>query len=93
MIRPRCLEGASVVAYLALGWMILLGIRPLLDAVGVWTVAWIGIGGVLHSIGVAFHLWRTLPFNNAIWHSFVLAAASCHYTAILHRVMLAPSRY
>jgi hemolysin III len=92
LIRPRRLEGVSVVAYLALGWMILLGIRPLLDAVGVSTVAWIGIGGALYSIGVGFHLWRTLPFNTAIWHGFVLAAAGCHYTAILHGVMLAPSR-
>ena len=93
LIRPRRLEGVSVVAYLALGWMILLGIRPLMDAVNGWTVALIGIGGVLYSLGVGFHLWRTLPFHNAIWHSFVLAAASCHYTAILHGVVLAPSRY
>jgi hemolysin III len=42
---------------------------------------------VLYSIGVGFHLWRALPFHNAIWHSFVLVAASCHYAAILHGVV------
>jgi hemolysin III len=51
----------------------------------------IGAGGVLYSIGVGFHLWRALPFHNAIWHSFVLVAASCHYAAILHGVVLARS--
>ena len=51
----------------------------------------IGVGGVLDSIGVGFHLWRALSFHNAIWHSFVLVAASCHYAAILHGVVLASS--
>jgi hypothetical protein len=41
------------------------------------------------SIGVGFHLWRALPFHNAIWHSFVLAGDSCHYAAILDGVVLA----
>jgi len=51
----------------------------------------IGVGGVLYSIGTGFHLWRALPFHNAIWHSFVVVAASCHYAAILHGVVLARS--
>jgi hemolysin III len=41
------------------------------------------VGGVIYSAGVVFHLWRGLRFQNAIWHGFVLAAAGCHYAAIL----------
>ncbi|MEJ2027592.1 MAG: hemolysin III family protein, partial [Limibacillus sp.] len=33
--------------------------------------------------GVIFHLWEKLPFQNAIWHVFVLSAASCHFAAVL----------
>jgi hemolysin III len=44
-------------------------------------------GGVLYSIGVVFHMWNRLPFQNAIWHGFVLAAAACHYAAIMHEVV------
>ena len=47
--------------------------------------------GVFYSVGTGLHLWRTLPFHNAIWHSFVLFAASCHYAAVLHGVVLAGS--
>jgi hypothetical protein len=36
-----------------------------------------------HSVGVLFHLWRRLPYHNAIWHGFVLMGAACHYMAIL----------
>ncbi|MGB8710590.1 MAG: hemolysin III family protein, partial [Methyloceanibacter sp.] len=34
-------------------------------------------------VGVVFHLWERLPFQNAIWHGFVLAAASVHYAAVI----------
>jgi len=91
LIYPRRVERGSIVAYLALGWTILVGMRPMLGSVDVRTAVLIGIGGVLYSIGVGFHLWRALPFHNAIWHSFVLVAASCHYAAILHGVVLAGS--
>src|SRR5246500_5309076 len=86
---PRRIERVSTVAYLGLGWIILVGMRPLLSSVDVQTAVLIGIGGVLYSVGTGFHLWRALPFHNAIWHSFVLVAASCHYAAILHGVVLA----
>jgi hemolysin III len=48
-----------------------------------WLIA---IGGALYSIGVLFHLWERLRFQNAIWHSFVLVAAGCHYAAIVNCV-------
>jgi hemolysin III len=91
LICPRRAEGVSLVAYLALGWMILVGVRPMLVAVDVPTLVLIGVGGVLYSIGTGFHRWRALLFHDAIWHSLVLSAASCHYAAILHGVVLARS--
>jgi hemolysin III len=91
LICPHRVERVSIVAYLALGWVILVGMRPMLGSVDVRTAVLIGVGGVLYSVGVGFHLWRALPFQRAIWHSFVLVAASCHYAAILSGVVLARS--
>ena len=91
LICPRRVEQVSTVAYLALGWIILVGMRPLLSSVDIQTAVLLGVGGVLYTIGTGFHLWRALPFHNTIWHSFVLVAASCHYAAVLHGVVLARS--
>ena len=44
-------------------------------------------GGALYSLGVVFHAWRRLRFQNVIWHSFVLLGAACHYTAVLDLVL------
>ena len=53
------------------------------------TLWFIAIGGVLYSLGVIFHAWERLRFQNAIWHGFVLLAAGCHYTAVLDLVLVA----
>ena len=42
----------------------------------------LGIGGALYTVGVIFHLWERLPYQNAIWHGFVVAGAGTHYGAV-----------
>ena len=85
----RCdLRYASVAPYLLLGWIGLIAIDPLFRSLGWQTLGLIGLGGALYVIGVGFHIWDRLPFQNAIWHAFVLAAASVHYAAVIHGVVL-----
>jgi len=74
----------SIVFYLALGWIGLVAWQPLAAALDLKTLVLLGIGGMLYTLGVVFHLWRSLPFQTAVWHGFVLAAAGCHYAAVLH---------
>jgi hemolysin III len=57
--------------------------RPIIAALAPVTLGLLAAGGVFYSIGVIFHAWTSLRFQNAIWHGFVLAAASCHYAAVL----------
>lgn len=83
LFLPRGLEGVSLAIYLGLGWAAIVAIKPLLDAFSASVMILIVLGGVLYSLGMVFHIWRKLPYQNAIWHSFVLAAAAVHYTAIL----------
>jgi hemolysin III len=84
----RGMRTLSVLPYLLLGWIGLSAIFPLLTALGPQTFSLIVLGGLFYSVGVLFHMWDSLPFQNAIWHGFVLAGATTHYVAILSGVAL-----
>lgn len=86
---PIAFARYNVVLYLALGWIAVLIVGPLLTTTfTLFTGFSLLLGGALYTIGVTFHIWEKLPFQNAIWHMFVLAAAFCHYLAVLEGVAL-----
>src|SRR4051812_22089433 len=82
-------DGLSVAAYLLLGWSVLPALGPLSAALPPPGLALLVAGGVLYSAGVVFHLWARLPYHDAVWHGFVLAAAACHYAAVLRALAAA----
>ena len=55
----------------------------LIVSLGMASLVLLTVGGGLYTLGVVFHLWERLPFQNAIWHMFVLSAAACHFAAVL----------
>jgi hemolysin III len=84
---PGRFDRLSVGLYLALGWsglMLYNSVISELPHVALWLVL---AGGALYSLGVIFHAWRRLRFQNVIWHCFVLLGAACHYTAVLDLVL------
>jgi hemolysin III len=84
---PGRFDRVSVGLYLAMGWsglMLYDRVVSALPAMALWLVI---AGGALYSLGVVFHAWRQLRFQNAIWHCFVLLGAACHYTAVLDLVL------
>ena len=87
LLAPHRLEGFSTPLYLALGCVILVALGPFLAEVPRTAVILLAIGGLLYSFGIIFHLWRRLPYHNAIWHGFVLTAAACHWVAVLDGVV------
>jgi hemolysin III len=88
LIRPRVFDRLSVGFYLALGWAGLAAIGPLVPFVQVSTLVLLAAGGLLYTVGVVFHVWERLPFQNAIWHAFVLVAAALHYAAVLDEIVV-----
>ncbi len=76
------------ILYIAMGWLIIIAIKPLLATVPAGGITFLFAGGCLYTIGVIFYAWDKIPFNHAIWHLFVLAASASHYTAILLYVVL-----
>lgn len=85
---PRRFERLSIGLYLLLGWSIVVAADPLSAALPRPAIVLLAAGGLLYTGGVVFHLWERLPYHNAVWHGFVLAAAGCHFAAILRYVAL-----
>ncbi|MCJ2121961.1 PAQR family membrane homeostasis protein TrhA [Methylobacterium sp. J-077] len=82
LFLPGRYDRLSIALYLLLGWSGLLAYESVIAALQPTALWLLAIGGLLYSVGVLFHVWRTLPFQNAIWHGFVLAATACHYGTI-----------
>lgn len=72
----------SLALYLAMGWACVLLAGPILYALPVAASWLIGAGGLLYSVGTIFFAARQLPYQNAIWHAFVLSASACFFAAI-----------
>jgi len=86
---PGRFDRLSILLYLLLSWSGVMAYESVFGALPASTLWLLAIGGILYTIGVLFHLWEGLRFQNAIWHTFVLVAAACHYTAVLDCLVLA----
>jgi hemolysin III len=87
ILWPGRFDKMSIALYLTMGWSGVLTIGPVSAVLAPITLFLIAVGGALYSVGVVFHVWDSLRFQNAIWHGFVLAAAVCHYAAVVTSVM------
>jgi hemolysin III len=84
---PGRFDRLAVVLYLALGWSGLMLYDSVVSGLPKLALWFVLAGGALYSLGVIFHAWRRLRFQNVIWHCFVLLGAACHYTAVMDLVL------
>ncbi|NHA14736.1 hemolysin III family protein [Thioalkalivibrio sp. XN279] len=73
----------SVVVYLAMGWLVIVAIDPLLERMEPAGVAWLVAGGVAYTAGVVFYALDRYRFCHFVWHLFVLAGTVCHFIAVM----------
>lgn len=72
----------SPLLYLAMGWVVIVAIKPLLADLPPGGLALLFAGGIFYSAGLIFYAWRGLPFNHAVWHLFVLAGSVSHFFGV-----------
>lgn len=73
----------SIVLYVAMGWLAIIAVRPILLRVPLPGILWILAGGVAYTGGLVFfgmHRWR---YNHFVWHLFVIVGTVCHFFAVL----------
>lgn len=73
---------ASTAVYIAMGWLIVIAIVPLMRALDADTLAWLVAGGLAYTAGAPFYQWARFPYAHAVWHLFVIGGSVCHGLAI-----------
>ncbi len=79
MRHPRL----SMFLYLAMGWLVVVALKPVLLGVPSWGVFWLLAGGLAYTIGAIFYSARRIRYNHLVWHLFVMAGTACHFVAVL----------
>ena len=80
-------EKLSLFIYLAMGWCIVIAVKPLIHALPTGGLVLLFLGGLSYSGGVAFYVREQLRYHHAIWHAFVLAGSVLQYFAVLFYVI------
>lgn len=78
------LHNVSVSAYVMLGWMPMVAIKPIISTVPEGALWWMLIGGLFYSAGVWFLMRdEKVPIYHAVWHVLVIGGSACHYYAMM----------
>jgi hemolysin III len=78
------LHNVSISAYVCLGWLPIVAIKPIFELVPGAVLGWIAAGGLFYTLGTLFLLRDDrVPYFHATWHVLVIAGSACHYYAIL----------
>lgn len=83
LIVPQRFGRLAIGLYLAIGWSGILVFQSLAQSLPPSTMWLLLAGGVTYSLGIIFHLWERLKFQNAVWHVFVVTGASLHLWAVI----------
>ncbi|WP_240233290.1 PAQR family membrane homeostasis protein TrhA [Devosia lacusdianchii] len=83
LIVPERFGRLAIVLYLAIGWSGIFVFQSLAQTLPATTMWLLLAGGVTYSLGIIFHLWEKLKFQNALWHVFVVTGASLHLWAVI----------
>lgn len=73
-----------VALYLAMGWMFVVAVGPMIKNLPQMSMIFLFLGGLFYSVGVIFYMWRNLKYGHGIWHLFVLAGSIMHFLAVIY---------
>ena len=75
-------QRASTAMYIAMGWVIIIALKPLMQALPTAGLLLLAGGGLLYTGGCVFYLARK-SWSHPVWHLFVMGGSACHYFAVL----------
>lgn len=75
-------QRASTAMYIGMGWLIIVALKPLMNALPTMGLLLLAAGGLFYTGGCVFYLARK-SWSHPVWHVFVMGGSACHYFAVL----------
>ena len=76
-LRERQAPWTTTLVYLAMGWLVVLRLPILIEALPAGALWLLIAGGLCYTVGVGFYLAKKVPYLHFVWHLFVLAGSIC----------------
>jgi hemolysin III len=73
----------STVIYLAMGWLVIIALYPLIQRMPIAGLLWLLAGGLVYSGGIGFYVAKQVRYAHFAWHLCVLAGTACHFVAVI----------
>ena len=80
--RVRGSRSGAAALYVAMGWLVVLAMRPLTRALPLGGLVLLICGGLAYTCGVRFYVCHRLRYHHAIWHGFVLLGSVLHFLVV-----------
>lgn len=83
LILGRHTRLLSMIIYVVMGWLIVIAIKPLIEALPAMGLFWLVAGGVIYTVGIYFFINdERIKHGHGIWHLFVLVGSLCQFFSI-----------
>ena len=73
----------STLAYVGMGWVIVLAWKSLVAAAPAEAITYLVLGGVAYTAGAGFYIIKNTVWSHPVWHLFVGAGTILHFFAVL----------
>lgn len=86
-IFMKKMERVSLGLYIAMGWLIVIMLKPMMAHLPKAGFMWLASGGLCYTLGAVFYAWRSLKWAHMVWHLFVLAGSILHFFCMFYHVL------
>ena len=73
----------SIFCYVAMGWVIVFAIKPLILAMPKISLIFLVGGGIFYTLGIIFYAIKKIKYFHSVWHLFTILGSVLHYFSIL----------
>lgn len=73
----------STAIYLAMGWLVIIAVYPLIQRMPIVGFFWLLAGGLAYTGGIGFYAAKQMKYAHFVWHLCVLTGTACHFVAVI----------